>query len=286
VESGGRRLPRPGVLLVLFSITVLLLVVALASRPDAGALQPAVASEPERVVVDTVFSLLICAGLLGLVAAVWALWPHPDLEMQPVERRHLSLGLALLASLTVLGLVWARSRWGRLPDLAQPHPGGAGFAPGSLVPGGLPVNRGADWVAVLITLVVLLAAGVLLWRQLRPRRHGPRLAGRPAAVIGEVLDDAVDDVLAEEEPRRAVIAAWARMERVLAAHGHARRPPETPFEYAARAFLELRLAGDALEGFADLYEWARFSVNQVTPAMREEALGTLLSVRESIRVGS
>jgi hypothetical protein len=136
----------------------------------------------------------------------------------------------------------------------------------------------------LITVVVLVATGILLWWRLRPRRHGPRLAGRPGARIGEVLDDAVGDVLAEQDPRRAVIAAWARMERVLAAHGHARRPAETPFEYAGRAFVELGMAREALEGFAALYEWARFSVNQVTPGMREEALGRLLAVRESIRV--
>jgi hypothetical protein len=278
-------LPRPGVLLVVFSMIVLLLVVALASRPDAGIPQPALGPEPGRVVLDTVFYLLMCAGLFGLLAALWALWPNPDLEMQPVERRRVSLGLALLASLAVLGLVWARNRWGRLPDLAQRQTGGVG-APGSLVPGGLPVHRGGDWIAVLITLVVLVAAGVLLWWRLRPRRHGPRLGGRPGAVIGQVLDDAVDDVLAEEDPRRAVIAAWARMERVLAAHGHARRPPEAPFEYAARAFVELGLARESLEGFASLYEWARFSLNQVTPGMRVEALDRLLAVRESIRVGA
>ena len=72
----------------------------------------------------------------------------------------------------------------------------------------------------------------------------------------------------------------------LAAHGHARRAPEAPFEYAARAFAELGLAREALDRFAALYEWARFSVNQVTPGMREEALDRLLSVRESIRVGT
>jgi hypothetical protein len=286
VESGGRRLPRPGILLVLFSVIVLLLVVALGSRPDTGVPQPAVGSEPGRVVLDAVFYLLICAGLAGLVVAIWALWPNPDLETQPVERRRASLGLALFASLAVLGLVWARSRWGRLPDLPQRQPGGAGSSPGSLVPGGLAVNHGTDWMALLITLVVLMVAGVLLWRQLRPRRHGPRLGGPPGAVIGEVRDDAVDDVLAEEDPRRAVIAAWARLERVLAAHGHARRAPEAPFEYAARAFAELGLAREALDGFAALYEWARFSVNQVTPGMREEALDRLLSLRESIRVGT
>ena len=43
---------------------------------------------------------------------------------------------------------------------------------------------------------------------------------------------------------------------------------------------------DSLDRFAALYEWARFSVNQVTPGMREEALDRLLSVRESIRVGT
>jgi hypothetical protein len=286
VESGGRRVSRSGGLLAALSIALLLLLVALASRPESGIPLPPVGDEPGRVAVDIVFYLLLCAGLLGFAVAAWALWPNPDLEMQPIERRRLSLGLAVLAALAVLALVWARNRWGRLLSLPGRQSSPAGSSPGKLLQAGPPVSHGTDWLAISITLLVLVAVAILLWRQVRPERRRPRPARRPWPRLAQVLDDMLEDVLAEEDPRRAVIAAWARMERVLAAHGHARRPAEAPSEYAARAFADLGLAGSALEGFPGLFEWARFSVNEVTPDMREEALGRLLTIREGVKIGA
>ncbi len=286
VESGGRRVSRSGGLLAASSIALLLLLVALASRPESGIPLPPVGDEPGRVAVDIVFYLLLCAGLLGFAVAAWALWPNPDLEMQPIERRRFSLGLAVLAALAVLALVWARNRWGRLPSLPGRQGAPAGSSPGKLLQAGPPVPHGTDWLAISITLLVLVAVAILLWRQVRPERRRSRLARRPGPQLAQVLDDMLEDILAEEDPRRAVIAAWARMERVLAAHGHPRRPAEAPSEYAARAFADLGLAGSALEGFPGLFEWARFSVNEVTPDMREEALGRLLAIREGVKIGA
>jgi hypothetical protein len=90
-------------------------------------------------------------------------------------------------------------------------------------------------------------------------------------------------VLREADPRRAVIAAWARLEKVMARHGLARRDAEAPFEYAARAGAELAVEDLSLGRLADLYEWARFSLHEVTPAMRGEALTGLLAVRDGLR---
>src|SRR5262249_52411393 len=105
-----------------------------------------------------------------------------------------------------------------------------------------------------------------------------------------VLDDAIDDVLAEADPRRAVIAAWARLERVLGRYGLPRRESEAPFEYAARAGGELGdrigVEGAWMEPLAGLFEWARFSTHDVTPAMREEALHGLVSVRDRLRLAT
>jgi len=143
---------------------------------------------------------------------------------------------------------------------------------------------GPDWIAVAIAAGLVLAAAVLAWRTLRNARI--RSSRSPLASLEALLDDAIEDVLAEADPRRAVIAAWARLERVLAGHGLPRRAAEAPFEFALRACLELGIQRASLERLADLYEWARFSLNEVTPAMREQALNGLLDVRDGLRVAA
>ncbi len=101
-----------------------------------------------------------------------------------------------------------------------------------------------------------------------------------------MLDDAIEDVLGETDPRKAVIAAWARLERVLGRYGVPRRDSEAPFEYAARAGPAIGVEAVSLERLADLYEWARFSLHDVTPAMRTEALDGLVAVRDGLRLAT
>ena len=57
--------------------------------------------------------------------------------------------------------------------------------------------------------------------------------------LADVLDETLDDLRAEADPRRAVIAAYARMERALAAYGLPRSPAEAPDEYLQRILADL-----------------------------------------------
>ena len=50
-------------------------------------------------------------------------------------------------------------------------------------------------------------------------------------IVAASIDDAIDDLEAEPDARRAVIAAYARMEAVLGRSGVRRAPSETPLEY-------------------------------------------------------
>jgi hypothetical protein len=151
---------------------------------------------------------------------------------------------------------------------------------------GPPASHGTDWTALLITAAALAGTGLYLWRKSRPGRGRIGAGGPPRGALEKILDEAVDGVLKEEDPRRAVIAAWARMEVLLAARGLPRRPAEAPFEFAARAFAELGLPAAGLEGFAWLFEWARFSLNEVTASMREEAVTRLLALRDGVRLAA
>ena len=65
-------------------------------------------------------------------------------------------------------------------------------------------------------------------------RGAPRTDRRVARVAEDLaasISVAIDDLEAEPDARRAVIAAYARMEGALARHGLQRRPSQTPLEY-------------------------------------------------------
>ena len=55
------------------------------------------------------------------------------------------------------------------------------------------------------------------------------------------VDLSLEDLENDPDARRAVIRAYARMERALGSYGLARRPSETPLEYLARALTSLRV---------------------------------------------
>jgi hypothetical protein len=87
-------------------------------------------------------------------------------------------------------------------------------------------------VAVVLLAVAAVTAYVLSQRRARRDEGREELAEQLALA----LDEALDDLRAEADPRRAIVAAYARMERVLAASGVPRRSAETADEYLG-AFL-------------------------------------------------
>lgn len=271
-------------LTVVLTVAVLLPLVALGSRPEGGGGGDVagISAGTARLVLDVVTYLFIVFVLLTLLVIVWALWPQPDQQLPQLPPRRRRLISTLLTGLIAVGLaLWLRSggHLGQPPTMLF---GGAGVGGGPRVPG-QSVRAGAvagfDWLAAGVVVALLAAVAVLLWWRLRP----PRRTGRPpVADLRAVLDEAIDDLPGEADPRRAVIAAWVRLERVLARHGLPRRASEAPFEFAARAGAELDSGRAWLEQLAGLFEWARFSTHDVTPGMREEALRGLLAVREGL----
>jgi hypothetical protein len=102
-----------------------------------------------------------------------------------------------------------------------------------------------------------------------------------------LLDETLDDLRAEPDPRRAVIAAYARMERALAAYGFARRAFEAPLEYLDRISSPLheRLppARRLVFELTHLYERAKFSLHEIDVAMKHDAITRLEFLRDELR---
>ena len=273
--------------MVAAAVAALVAVVALASRPG-GTLAPVAGPAMARTALDSVFYLLVALGVIDALVLVWLLWPHEDVGPGPrLERRRHSVLAGVLLAVTLVLLIWSRNgHLGRLPLLVRGLPS-VGAPPGvpHLGPGG-EAAQGVDWAAAAITLLVLAVIGALGWRALRAPRRALRLVRSPLADLKAALEEALVDAAAESDPRRAVLAAWVRVERLLAEHGAGRRPHEAPFEFAARAAVAVGLEAGAIERLAGLYEWARFSVHEVTAAMRREALDGLAQVRDRLRLAT
>ena len=105
----------------------------------------------------------------------------------------------------------------------------------------------------------------------------------PVAVATLALDESLDDLRNDPDLRRAIVAAYARMEAALAHAGLPRRPAEAPFEYLERALTTLDTSAGSVRRLTALFEWAKFSHHEPDPAMRDEAVDALVAVRDELR---
>jgi hypothetical protein len=142
-----------------------------------------------------------------------------------------------------------------------------------------PQLRVAPFLAVLGAAGVAFAAFVIAER--RRRRRLPKDWG-VAEVLSDVLDETLDDLRAEPDPRRAVIAAYARMERSLAAHGIPRRRFEAPHEYLTRVLSEVSGGRLAATRLTALFERARFSPHEVDENMKASAIEAIESLQADL----
>jgi len=199
--------------------------------------------------IDSLLLLLFLAMVAAGVLGVWSLWPDRHLLRQ---RRRRAGSFGLILPMAVVVALWL------LRDVLglggrQDDPPTSTLAPPSTLevptppddPGMVPL------VVAGVALAVMVGIAVAQLVAERRRRRPPRSR---AERLVELLDDTLEDLEREPDPRRAVIAAWARMERGLAAAGLPRHPAEAPFEYAARV-LESALApthrGTAPEALSD-----------------------------------
>jgi hypothetical protein len=144
-----------------------------------------------------------------------------------------------------------------------------------------------EYTVLWIALVIIALGGgwfFYMWRTRKKRTAIPldreqTVAEDFAASIG----GAIDDLENEPDARRAVIAAYARMENVLARNGLKRRPSETPVEYLRRILLGLTSRGDSVSRLTSLFEQAKFSRHEIDVSMKLDAIGALREIRDDLQ---
>jgi Domain of unknown function (DUF4129) len=160
------------------------------------------------------------------------------------------------------------------------------------------------WALAGIGLTGVLGAGVVLARAL-PKPSGRRRTRRDSApalppaetppsspspedeaeIACRALAAASARLQDQADPRAAVIAAYERLEQVLAEKHLGRRSPEAPREYLARVLSERRMPEHALATLTFLFEEARFSSHPISESAPRRAFDALESARVALAAG-
>jgi hypothetical protein len=279
-----RRRGRRGLLPVALAVGLLALAAAGSLRGPLGSGRGR-PSYPADLIDSLLLLMFLAMVAAGVLAAV-ALWPDRRLLVRQRPRRTGIVGL-LLPMAVILALWLFRDLLG-LDGLAEGEPADSTQGPPTTTEAAAP-PAASGVVPLVVAGVALLAMIGVVAAQLAADRRRRRPPRTPAEALVELLDDTLEDLEGDPDPRRAVIAAWARMERGLAAAGLPRRPAEAPFEYAARVLDSALVAAPAGAGRAaavprltGLFERAKFSLHDIGPADRDQAVAALRAVRRQL----
>jgi hypothetical protein len=270
-------------------VLVLVAVVAIASTGSTPS-GSAETRPPADSLLDALFSLGLVAVVAGALLLLYGLTQRKAIAREVASGRYgrTSLLLYLLFVAAFMGFAYWRRRHPAL-SAEEPEEGDLPFAGERVARVVRPRPRSTyeadvSWLVIGVVVSLVVVAGIAYVvaerRTSNRRRAGVVLAEQLAVVLDEMLDD----LRAEPDPRRAIIAAYARLERVLAANGIPRRAAETSDEYLARVLRELELDSGAVERLTRLFTRAKFSQHDVDNAMKEEAIGALELVRDELRL--
>jgi heme/copper-type cytochrome/quinol oxidase subunit 2 len=278
-------------------VTVLIALIVLASRSaTVPSAEERANAGPLIAIVHLIEIVGIAAELLALLLLVTFFRPsrrrkddEDQIYHEPV-RVHWAVKLLISAFplLVLTGLIFVLMRMHPLvqppppaPVEVAPPPSGSGGVIEQVI-----ANLELGWWEVLLAGTLAGAAFIAILLALRTPPPSPRTKPEPgeqASVLATAVTAGLRDARREPDPRRAVIAAYATMERILAARGLPRREVEAPLEYMTRLFAERTVSDEALATLTDLFELARFSHHPIGPAARERAIAALTRIEQELQ---
>ena len=264
-----------------------LVVVAIAARsyqPFGG--DPGGERAASTTFLDSAFTVVL---MLGAAMLLVVLWLRVSMLRKPGSRSNTRLSSLVMFLIVIVALVGVRQilEYERRPPNAE----GADVAVPQQLPPGKPVpepelGRSPRVVWPLaIGIGGLIAAAIVIAVILERRRRADALTPEQLQELRAALDEAIEDLRRDPDPRRAVVAAYARMEQALSVYGLPRKPAEAPYEYLRRVGRELE-AEEPVAALTELFEVAKFSEHSVDETMRGRAIDALTDVRREVRAAT
>jgi hypothetical protein len=269
------------------------LLLALAALMDGGR-GLADALPPVRVTFTVPQALLVAiavvmtlAWLVLLVVARARRRPEEELESQrPLPWWRQVLGpvavlLPVIATVLVLWLDGGRLA-GMLLDLGRWFQGpGAPSADVAEIPViSLPwLGWSVGLLGLALALAILTVALLLLFGERLVGWWLARRARAERADLVEAVDDSLDDLGGESDPRVAIINCYRRFEAATARRRVRRAPWQTADEFMRDALGHLALPDVAVERLTRLFEVARFSHHPLGNVERDRARASLEEIR-------
>jgi hypothetical protein len=276
----GRR----QILLTAFALLGLLAAVGLASRAHTAAGGGSARLLDHDILLEYALLLIVAAAVVIIPVSIYAFVVgrrEEEIELPP--RRNWMLAVLLtMTAFAVISIVllmsgyFKRHHGSPSTDRLKPLIG--------LAKRGAQAPRAVrfDWMPVIV-VSTLATAGLGAGLLMVARRRRPTGSGQVVDELVLALDESLDDLRADLDPRAAVIAAYAQMERALARSGLPRSPFEAPREYLRRVLPGVGAGAASVERLTALYERARFSPHEIDGGMKTEAIDALEALRNELQ---
>lgn len=267
-------------------VTVLLVLAGIAShgRP----LRPGIGTGPSATFFDYVATTSLLFAVAVVLVFLYALRTERTGSKKPGSRFNLVSFVVMLAASALVAALLTNSTFEKRLRAAEqkarqsspPQPA----APTATSPDVKNLRSARiRWDEIAVVLVLAGGIGVYLYLTRDARRSLRPLQQRRRSAVSRALDDSIDDLRRDPDIRRAIVAAYARMEAALAQAGVPRAAAETPYEYLERSLVDLDAGADGARRLTDLFERAKFSHHEPAEAMRDEAIDALIAVRDDLR---